>query len=195
MHACHQFVAAVEQGLPLARTMQWHFSPARSLSSGRRYSHDDHCFNLCTASLGTLSVRLSRALLVQSNRFVVPRADGEGNIMLSKFSSIRKGYVLWCQIGACSLSAWPGPICTGHREVSSSSRTSFACCKTSLSARSSPSPSITALVEAQEVWHSELGPIDGVSSAIVRGLLVMPKITAPLRQQTVLHNHPGVVQE
>ncbi len=51
-----------------------------------------------------------------------------------------------------------------------------------------PKSRVTALVEAQEAWHQELGSLDSVSSAIVRGLLVMPKIATPSKQKS-LCNH------
>ena len=53
-----------------------------------------------------------------------------------------------------------------------------------------PKSRVTALVEAQEAWHQELGSLDSVSSAIVRGLLVMPKIATPSKQKS-LRNHPS----
>ena len=53
-----------------------------------------------------------------------------------------------------------------------------------------PKSRVTALVEAQEAWHTELGSLDHVTSTIVRGRLVMPKITTP-SQCKVLRNHPS----
>ena len=53
-----------------------------------------------------------------------------------------------------------------------------------------PKSRVTALVEAQEAWHHELGQLDSLSSTIVRGLLVMPKIAVP-SQRKVLRNHPS----
>ena len=53
-----------------------------------------------------------------------------------------------------------------------------------------PRSRVTALVEAQEAWHCELGQLDQLSSTIVRGLLVMPKIATP-SQCKVLANHPS----
>ena len=53
-----------------------------------------------------------------------------------------------------------------------------------------PKSRVTALVEAQDAWHQELGPLDSVTSTIVRGLLVMPKIASPT-QQKVFKNHPS----
>jgi hypothetical protein len=46
------------------------------------------------------------------------------------------------------------------------------------------------LVEAQQAWHHELGTLDSTTSSIVRGLLVMPKISTP-SQRKVLRNHPS----
>ena len=53
-----------------------------------------------------------------------------------------------------------------------------------------PRSRVTALVEAQEAWHCELGQLDRLSSTIVRGLLVMPKIATP-SQCKALRNHPS----
>jgi hypothetical protein len=52
-----------------------------------------------------------------------------------------------------------------------------------------PKSRVTALVEAQDAWQCELGPLDRLTSIIVRGQLVMPKITTP-SQCTALRNHP-----
>jgi hypothetical protein len=53
-----------------------------------------------------------------------------------------------------------------------------------------PNSRVTALVEAQVAWHQELGSLDSTSSSIVRGLLVMPKISSP-SQRKILRNHPS----
>jgi hypothetical protein len=53
-----------------------------------------------------------------------------------------------------------------------------------------PKSRVTALVEAQQAWHQELGPLDSLSSTIVKGLLVMPKIASP-SQRKVMRNHPS----
>ncbi len=53
-----------------------------------------------------------------------------------------------------------------------------------------PKSRVTALVEAQDAWLQELGSLDSISSTIVKGLLVMPKITTP-SQRKVLRNHPS----
>ena len=53
-----------------------------------------------------------------------------------------------------------------------------------------PKSRVTALVEAQDAWHTELGQLDHITSTIVRGQLVMPKITTP-SQLKVLRNHPS----
>ena len=53
-----------------------------------------------------------------------------------------------------------------------------------------PKSRVTALVEAQLAWHTELGTLDKLSSTIVRGLLVMPKIATP-SQRVSLRNHPS----
>ena len=53
-----------------------------------------------------------------------------------------------------------------------------------------PKSRVTALVEAQDAWHTELGSLDHLTSTIVRGQLVMPKLTTP-SARTVLRNHPS----
>ena len=45
-------------------------------------------------------------------------------------------------------------------------------------------------MEALEAWATELGSLDAVTRYIMRGQLVMPRISAP-SQQTVLRNHPS----
>jgi hypothetical protein len=52
-----------------------------------------------------------------------------------------------------------------------------------------PTSRVTALVEARDAWASKLGTLDAVTSAITRGQLVMPRVSAP-SQQTALRNHP-----
>jgi hypothetical protein len=53
-----------------------------------------------------------------------------------------------------------------------------------------PKSRATALVEAQQAWHQELGALDTTSSSIVKDLLVMPKISSP-SQRKILRNHPS----
>ena len=53
-----------------------------------------------------------------------------------------------------------------------------------------PRTRVTALVEAQQAWESELGTLDAVTATIVAGKLVMPKAALP-SQQTFLRNHPS----
>ena len=53
-----------------------------------------------------------------------------------------------------------------------------------------PKSRVTALVEAQDAWHCEFGSLDRITSVIVRGQLVMPKITTP-SQCKILRNHPS----
>ncbi len=54
-----------------------------------------------------------------------------------------------------------------------------------------PQSRVTALVEARDVWASELGTLDAVTRSITRGQLVMPRISAP-SQQKALRNHPSL---
>jgi hypothetical protein len=53
-----------------------------------------------------------------------------------------------------------------------------------------PRTMVTTLVEHQDAWHTELGSIDMATSAIVRGLLIMPKVAVP-SQRRVFRNHPS----
>jgi hypothetical protein len=46
-----------------------------------------------------------------------------------------------------------------------------------------PQSSVTAPVEAQDAWHQELGSLDAMTSAIIQGLLVMPKISSPSQRK------------
>ncbi len=55
-----------------------------------------------------------------------------------------------------------------------------------------PRTMVTTLVEHQEAWHTQLGTIDATTSAIVRGLLVMPKVKVAVPSQPrIFHNHPS----
>ena len=53
-----------------------------------------------------------------------------------------------------------------------------------------PKSRVTALVEAQLACHTELESLDNLSSTIVWGLLVMPKIATP-SQRVSLRDHPS----
>ena len=53
-----------------------------------------------------------------------------------------------------------------------------------------PRTMVTTLVEHQDAWHTELGSIDTATSAIVKGLLVMPKVAVP-SQRRAFRNHPS----
>jgi hypothetical protein len=48
---------------------------------------------------------------------------------------------------------------------------------------------VTTLIENQDAWHTQLGAIDFASSAIVRGLLVMPKVAVPSQQRAFRNHH------
>jgi hypothetical protein len=53
-----------------------------------------------------------------------------------------------------------------------------------------PKSRVTALIEALEAWHQEQGSLDSTASTIVRGLLVMPKLSTPFQHKDV-RNHPS----
>ena len=53
-----------------------------------------------------------------------------------------------------------------------------------------PDSRVTALVEAREAWATQLGTLDGVTRAITRGQLVMPRMSSPT-QRTALRIHPS----
>jgi hypothetical protein len=53
-----------------------------------------------------------------------------------------------------------------------------------------PRTMVTTLVEHQDAWHTQLGSIDAATSAIVKGLLIMPKVAVPSQQRT-FSNHPS----
>ena len=57
-----------------------------------------------------------------------------------------------------------------------------------------PRTRVTALVEAQQAWESELGTLDAVTATIVVGKLAMPKVALP-SQQTFLRNYPSWEQD
>ena len=172
------FLAAIAQGLPL----QDGLSLFGSLSSGA-YSHDDCCFYPDHPALGPLSDRATR--LAGARRLAIRGAPGEQDITLfitgGRIAAIvarkklRIGWAEDSRRNAGGLESLPDFIALPRDEEG---RPII------------PKSRVTALAEAQEAWACELGQLDGVSEAIVRGKLVMPKVSAP-SQQTALRNHPS----
>jgi hypothetical protein len=58
-----------------------------------------------------------------------------------------------------------------------------------LIATSAPSMLVTTLVEHQDAWHTQLSAIAFASGAIVRGLLVIPKVAVPSQQRAFRNHH------
>ena len=174
----HLFLAAVAQGFDFQQAL----ASFAAVGLGR-YSHDDRCFYPESSVLGPLSVRPS--IMARADRFTIEGAAGEGCVTVFFSQGSICAFVADQRLRARRLADI-------HRARGGLlSLPEFICLPRDEAGRPIiPSSRVTALVEAQEAWHTELGQIDGVSSAIVRGLLVMPKISAPL-QQTVLRNHPS----
>ena len=147
------------------------------------YSHDDHSFYPDSPLLGPMSVRPS--LLHRADRLAIPGAAGQPDVtiftvkgIVAAVTSTRTLRIRWLEDvrrSAGGLESLPDFICLPRDE---SGRPII------------PLSRVTALVEAQKAWHTELGQLDAVTSAIVRGKLVMPKVSSP-SQQTVLRNHPS----
>ena len=147
------------------------------------YSHDDLSFYPDTPLLGPMSVRPS--LLHRADRLVIPGAAGQPDVtiftlngIVAAVTSTRRLRIRWLEDvrrSAGGLEGLPDFICLPRDE---SGRPII------------PLSRVTALVEAQKAWHTELGQLDAVTSAIVSGKLVMPKVSSP-SQQTALRNHPS----
>ena len=172
------FLAAVAQGMHIDEALVLF----GSLSTGA-YSHDDRCFYPDSPLLGPLSDRASR--LASARRIVVRGAAGEQDITLFIAANqiaavvapkrLRIGWAEETRRNAGGLESLPDFIALPRDEQG---RPII------------PKSRVTALAEAQQAWACELGQLDGVSEAIVRGKLVMPKVSAP-SQQTILRNHPS----
>ena len=172
------FLAAVAQGLPLSEALTL-FS---GLTTGA-YSHDDCCFYPDSPGLGALAAR--SAQLSGARRVVVRGAPGEQDVTLfitkgciAAIVASRRLRIRWAEDSrrnAGGLESLPDFIALPRDE---DGRPII------------PKSRVTALAEAQDAWACELGTLDAVSQAIVRGKLVMPKIATP-SQQTALRNHPS----
>ena len=113
----------------------------------------------------------------------ITRAPGEAPLAVY----IRHGRVLAIAAGSC-LRVLRG---AARSPISLADLTSFIALPRDAQGRPIiPKSRVTALVEAQLAWHTELGTLDNLSSTIVRGLLVMPKIATP-SQRVSLRNHPS----
>ena len=172
------FLAAVAQGMSLSTAL-----PLFSALSSGAYSHDDRCFYPSAPALGPLADRVS--LLHDAARFVVRGGPGEQDITIflahgsiAAIAAPKRLRIRWLEDArrdAGGLESLPDFIALPRDEAGRPIL---------------PKSRVTALVEAQEAWACELGQLDAVSSAITRGKLVMPKVSAP-SQQTALRNHPS----
>ena len=177
-HGSSLFLSAIAHGVRLGVAME-----GFSVLGHGAYSHDDRSFYPDTPLLGPLSMRPS--VLHQAVRHFIPGRAGQPDItiflhkgVVAAVSSTRRLRINWLEDmrrSAGGLESLPDFICLPRDE---SGRPII------------PLTRVTALVEAQKAWHTELGQLDAVTSAIVSGKLVMPKISSP-SQQTVLRNHPS----
>ena len=172
------FLAAVAQGMPLAEAL----AAFGSLSRGC-YSHDDLSFFPENPTLGPVSDRVQ--CLHGARRVVISGAEGEADVTLflvagaiAAVVSTRHLRVRWleeCRRSRSGLESLPDFIALPRDEEG---RPII------------PESRVTALVEAREAWSTQLGTLDGVTRAITRGQLVMPRVSAP-SQRTALRNHPS----
>ena len=172
------FLAAVAQGMPLGSAL----AAFAHFGSGH-FSHDDKSFYPANPTLGAVSDRVRG--LHHARRFVVQGAEGEGDTTLflvdgaiaavTSTHRIRTGWLDDCRRSCGGLESLPDFIALPRDEEG---RPII------------PETRVTALVEAREAWATQLGTLDGVTRAITRGQLVMPRVSAP-SQRTALRNHPS----
>ena len=171
-------LACIGGGVSLERALRL----AATLGDGA-YSHDDRSFYPDDLRLGPLAARID--LLAGAERLAVRVGEGEQPLALfvvdglvaaiSGQARLRTSWLADARAAAGGLESLPDFIALPRDEAG---RPII------------PTSRVTALVEAQAAWAVELGQIDGVTAAITRGKLVMPKHSAP-SQQTALRNHPS----
>ena len=174
----HVFLAAVAQGMAMQRAIT-----AFSRADNGAYSHDDRNYYPADPALGSLADR--PAALHRAERFALKGAEGEQDLTLFliddhlvAISSARRLRIGWLEDTRC------------HRGGLETLPDFIALPRDEQGRPIIPTSRVTALAEAADAWACELATLDGVTAAITRGKLVMPKISAPT-QQTALRNHPS----
>ena len=150
---------------------------------GCGYSTDDHCFYPDAPGLGPISDRVRE--LHYASQLVIRGAEGEHDWTIFVVAGRAAAVVADCRIRI----RWDAETrrATGGLET----LPDFIALPRDEQGRPIiPRTRVTALVEAQQAWESELGTLDAVTATIVAGKLVMPKVALP-SQQTFLRNHPS----
>ena len=177
-HAVHLFLAAVGQGMAFEQALH----TFGYLDVGA-YSADDRCFYPDAPGLGPISDRVSE--LQTASRLVIRGAEGEHDWTIFVVAGRAAAVVA----ERCIRIRWDAETrrATGGLET----LPDFIALPRDEQGRPIiPRTRVTALVEAQQAWESELGTLDAVTATIVAGKLVMPKVALP-SQQTFLRNHPS----
>ena len=139
------------------------------------YSTDDRCFYPDAPGLGPISDRVSE--LQNASRLVIRGAEGEHDwtilVVAGRAAAMvadRRIRIHWdaeTRRATCGLETLPDFIALPLDELGSPII---------------PRTRVTALVEAQRAWESELGTLDAVTATIVAGKLAMPKVALPSQQ-------------
>ena len=177
-NAAHLFLAAVGQGMAFEQALH----TFGYLDVGA-YSTDDGCFFPDAPGVGPISDRVGE--LQNASRLVIRGMEGEHDwtifVVAGRAAAVmadRSIRIRWdaeTRRATGGLEALPDLIALPRDEQG---RPII------------PRTRVTALVEAQQAWESEMGTLDAVTATIVAGKLVMPKVALP-SQQTFLRNHPS----
>ena len=149
------------------------------LVDAEEYEHD-RCFYSDGPGLGPISDRVSE--LQNASRLVIRGAEGEHDWTIFVVAGRAAAVVADGRIRIC----WVAETrrATGGLEA----LPDFIALPRDEQGRPIiPRTRVTALVEAQQAWESELGTLDAVTATIIAGKLVMPKVALP-SQQTFLLN-------
>jgi len=160
-HSSCMFMASLGQGWPWDTALRaW-----SSLSQGS-YSPDGRTFRPVPAPFTQVKLH---------------------SITLSGSASESPTFILWDGISITAISS-SSPLrlplsCAADRAVGGlQSLPDFICLPRDLDGKPIiPLSRVTALVEAQQAWAHFLGPLDAVTSSLIHGSLVMPKISSPTR--------------
>ena len=177
-HAVHLFLAAVGQGMAFEQALH-NFG----LLDVGAYSTDDRCFHPDAPGLGPISDRVSE--LYNASRLVIRGAEGEHDWTIFVVAGRAAAVVA----DRCIRIRWDAETrrATGGLETLPDF---IALPRDEQGHLIIPRTRVTALVEAQQAWESELGTLDAVTATIVAGKQVIPEVALP-SQQTFLWNHPS----
>jgi hypothetical protein len=158
----HLFLAAIAQGLPAADAMKAFCTLGRD-----SFSHDDKCFYPENTALGPIADSIG--LLSTARRLVVSGCEGEGGTTIFLLAGAVAAIISDKALSA----AWAdGP--RRRREGLEALPDFIALPRDEVGRPIIPQSRVTALVEAQDTWASELGTLNAFTRSITQGQLVMP---------------------